>query len=333
MTQLEDAPAAVVSTAPLAPLSAEEVSAVAAVVRDRPEYGSATRFVSIALHEPPKADVLNGKVADRQSFVVLYDRATARTVEAVVSLGGREVLSWTPIEGVQPSVMLEEFFAAEDITRKDPRWQEAVRKRGVEDFSLAMLDPWATGYDTDLARRDVADQPLPFIDRGRTNNGYAARSRSAGGRRLDRMRSSTSSHGRAAPTSAGQLRAGPDDPAQQRPRVRTLRDDVKPIEITQRRAPASRATATRSAGRVARRCGLQPARGLVLHQLSYDDRAPSAGVYRASLRRCTSLRRPAPTHRFKNGLRRGRSTAVGFLLNPLSSAATAWVRSSTSTRS
>ncbi len=30
--------------------------------------------------------------------------------------------------------------------REDPRWQEAMRKRGVTDFSLAMIDPWPAGY-------------------------------------------------------------------------------------------------------------------------------------------------------------------------------------------
>ena len=54
--------------------------------------------------------------------------------------------SWREPEGAQPSIMVEEFLACEEIVRQDPRWQEAMRKRGVTDFSLVMIDPWASGY-------------------------------------------------------------------------------------------------------------------------------------------------------------------------------------------
>ena len=37
-------------------------------------------------------------------------------------------------------------MACEEVVKADPRWQEAMRKRGVEDFELAMIDPWAAGY-------------------------------------------------------------------------------------------------------------------------------------------------------------------------------------------
>ena len=54
--------------------------------------------------------------------------------------------SWREPEGAQPSIMVEEFLACEEIVRQDPRSQEAMRKRGVTDFSLVMIDPWASGY-------------------------------------------------------------------------------------------------------------------------------------------------------------------------------------------
>lgn len=158
--------------APLDPLGPEEISAASALVRERPEFGSSTRFVSIALHEPPKRRVLEGSVSDRQVFAVLYDRASAQTVEAVVSLGRHEVVSWRTLTGVQPSVMLEEF-TAEEVARNDVRWQEAMRRRGVEDLSLAMLDPWATGYDTDCASGRRLIKPLTFLRSGPDDNGYA----------------------------------------------------------------------------------------------------------------------------------------------------------------
>ena len=37
--------------------------------------------------------------------------------------------------GVQPPIVVDEFFECEAAVRADPRWQEAMRKRGVTDFS------------------------------------------------------------------------------------------------------------------------------------------------------------------------------------------------------
>ena len=57
----------------------------------------------------------------------------------------------------------------------DPRWQEAMRRRGVEDFSLAMIDPWAsswTGPEDDPAARRMV-RPLTWMRAAPGENGYA----------------------------------------------------------------------------------------------------------------------------------------------------------------
>ena len=46
------------------------------------------------------------------------------------------------------------------LVRADPRWQEAMRRRGVEDFSLCMIDPWSCPSVTYTA----ADRPLVDTD-------------------------------------------------------------------------------------------------------------------------------------------------------------------------
>ena len=43
---------------PLEPLSAEEIRRVSEIVREQRDIGPQVRFVTIALHEPPKQDVL-----------------------------------------------------------------------------------------------------------------------------------------------------------------------------------------------------------------------------------------------------------------------------------
>ena len=71
--------------------------------------------------------------------------------------------------------MAEEFIDCERIVQADPRWQEAMRRRGVTDFSLAMVDPWAsswTGPDDDASGRRIA-RPLTFVRSAPGENGYA----------------------------------------------------------------------------------------------------------------------------------------------------------------
>src|SRR3984957_16166074 len=142
---------------PLSPLTAAEIETVSAAVKATQKLNAETaRFVYISLYEPAKHDVIafeNGatsKAPDRLAKVVLRERADRAPYEAVVRLpsagaaGGAEVIDFKRVPGVQPSVMLEEFLAAEDIVRRDPRWQGALRKRGIEDFDLCMIDPWST---------------------------------------------------------------------------------------------------------------------------------------------------------------------------------------------
>src|SRR5581483_8012530 len=125
-------------------------------------------FVRISLHEPPKDRALSyrdGDPIDRQAFMVIRDRQARSTVEAVVSITEGRILSWDIIPAAQPSITFDEFLASDRTIREDPRWQEAMRRRGVTDFSLAMIDPWSAGYDTeadDPGRRRIV-RALTFV--------------------------------------------------------------------------------------------------------------------------------------------------------------------------
>src|SRR5262249_43007897 len=136
------------------------------------------RFVSIALHEPPKAQMLSwsaGTPLDRQAFIVLYQRGARAVWEAVVSLTAGTVLDWRRIPGVQTPLTLDDFLGCEELVRNDHRWREAMRRRGVTDVDLAMIDPWPAGYrgpEDDPDVRRIA-RPLTFMRSAPDENGYA----------------------------------------------------------------------------------------------------------------------------------------------------------------
>ena len=48
-------------------------------------------------------------------------------------------------ESVQPPIMLDEFVECEEAVKRSPAFREALRKRGVEDVNLVMVDPWSAG--------------------------------------------------------------------------------------------------------------------------------------------------------------------------------------------
>ena len=77
--------------------------------------------------------------------------------------------------GSSPAIVLDEFVACEAAVRADPRWQDAMRKRGVTDPSLTMMDPWSAGnfgFPGEEGRRLV--RALTWVRRHASDNGVRA---------------------------------------------------------------------------------------------------------------------------------------------------------------
>ena len=56
-------------------------------------------------------------------------------------------------KGVQPQVMLEEFFECEEIVKTDPSFRVALKERGITEFDGLMVDPWSAGHYGDEEER------------------------------------------------------------------------------------------------------------------------------------------------------------------------------------
>ena len=161
---------------PLDPLSATEIDATAAVLRAHPQFPDAALFATIVLKEPSKSDVLAytpGAATFRQAFAVILDRKRNLTIEAVVDLETSRVVSWTEIKDVQPIVLEAEFETLVRVVKGDARWQEAMRKRGIDDFNDVQVDYWAVGQ---VPRQFQARRLLRAVCyfKGGTTNFYGA---------------------------------------------------------------------------------------------------------------------------------------------------------------
>ncbi|CAL9054847.1 amine oxidase [copper-containing] zeta, peroxisomal-like isoform X1 [Musa acuminata AAA Group] len=297
---------------PLDPLSAAEILVAVATVRAAgatPEVRDGMRFIEVVLLEPEKnvvalADayffppfqpsllprtkggpVILGKLPPRRARLVVYNKRSNETSIWIVELsevhaatrGGRhrgKVISSEVVPVVQPSMDAMEYAECEAAVKSHLPFIEAMRKRGVEDMDLVMVDSWCVGFysDADGPNRRLA-RPLIFC---RTEsdcpmeNGYA---RPVEGihvlvdiqnnviiefedRKLvplppaDPLRNYT----------PGETRGGID------------RSDVKPLQILQPEGPSFRVNGYFVQWQKWNfRIGFTPREGLVIHSLAYVD--------------------------------------------------------------
>ncbi|XP_073310398.1 diamine oxidase [copper-containing] 1, peroxisomal-like [Primulina huaijiensis] len=199
---------------PLEPLSPAEIFVAVATVRAAgatPAVRDSMRFIEAVLLEPDKhvvalADAyffppfqpsllprtkgghVHIKLPPRQARLVVYSKKSNETSVWIVELvevhattrGGHhrgKVISSTVIPDVQPPLDAAEYAECEAVVKDYPPFIEAMKKRGIDDMDLVMVDNWCTGYygEADAPTRRLA-KPLIFC---RTEsdcpmeNGYA----------------------------------------------------------------------------------------------------------------------------------------------------------------
>ena len=164
---------------PLEPLTGEEIAAAMAILRASGRLGEKARIVLVTLQEPPKDLVLGWLAGDsvpREAFIQILDNVDGHVYEAVVSLTQNAVVGWEHIPGVQPSIMIDEFFECEEAVKAHPAFQAALARRGVSDMSLVMVDPWSAGWYGDesnlYADRRVL-RAMAWVRTAPGDNGYA----------------------------------------------------------------------------------------------------------------------------------------------------------------
>jgi primary-amine oxidase len=308
-------------THPLDPLAASEIAAVSRILRDCEHFGSlsqGSRFITIALAEPPKQAVLEwaegGSPPPRAAEVVMLDRGAQETVEALVSLDDAAVASWRRRGDIQPMAVVSELMEAEELVRLDPGFQAAMARRGVTDFDTVQVDAWPAGHfgpDEETGQRLC--RAVAFI---KPNPGDSEWAHPVDGvialvdlNTLQVLR--VDDHGVVPiPPESGNFDAAAAAP---------LRDDVAPLEITQPQGPGFTLD-----GRVLRwqrwqlHVGFTPREGLVLNRVGYQDGGRVRSIlHRASLSEMVvPYGDPSPSHYFKNAFDGGEN-GVGIAASPL----------------
>jgi primary-amine oxidase len=137
---------------PLDDLSKVEIECVVAAIRKDPQFDPELRFPILAVKEPAKAQMLQYKIKEfaieRQAQAVIFEPNKNRLFEVVVKVvtdSACTIAKVTQLKGMQPPIMVEEYDLVNQLVRKDPRWESAMRKRGVTNLAEAYVDAWAPG--------------------------------------------------------------------------------------------------------------------------------------------------------------------------------------------
>ena len=261
---------------PLSPLSPAEIQLATDLLRREGRVTPTTRFVSVSLREPGKAEVLDAS-PERRAFVVLFDNAENACYEATLSLTQDRVLDYRHVPGVQPTMTIDEQVECEQAVLTSPEFAAILAERyGIRDMSLVMVDIWSAGYYGETEERSLRlARPLCFLRSDPTDNGYA--------RPLESVRPIVDLNSMQVirieqyghcdvPTQESNYAADRRD---------AWREDIRPLEITQPQGPSwtvdGHSVAWQKWSVVV---GFNAREGLTLHQISYDSRSV---LYRASL--------------------------------------------------
>jgi primary-amine oxidase len=137
------------ATHPMDALTADEITRTVEILRQARHVQKGARFPMITLQEMEKAAVRAWKPGDpitRRAFVNVMQRK--RLFEAEVDLTAGTVARWSELKNTQANLLMTEIFNATDIVKKDKGWQNAMRKRGITDFSTILCNPLAVGHMT-----------------------------------------------------------------------------------------------------------------------------------------------------------------------------------------
>jgi primary-amine oxidase len=267
---------------PLDPLTKIEISRAAKVIREQSGLDDTAWFETITLDEPMRAERSGENI--RRVFVCCYEPSSGRTMRGKVDVVANVLLSWREAEGKQARIVAEEFDEANEWAKADPRVIEACAKRGVTDLSKVLIECWAPGWFGDEAEEGerLAYCHCWLINEAGDNRYGRPLANLHPVLDLRRCKVVRVDDFGTAPV--------PPDTAAIRP-TKGLREDLKPIEISQPEGPSFSVDGWNVEWQKwSLRVGFDLREGLVLHDIGYRD----GGRLRPIIRRASMAEMVVP---------------------------------------
>lgn len=273
-----------VSMHPLHPITAQEIERAVSVFRQS-EHGSDESFFSCISRLEPAKDIMralqDGQTAPRIMRLQGVDQNIRRNqdggFEADIDVTAGKVVSCTRLVSGQAPYGYVDIGRAVQITKNDPEWQAALKKRGITEFKLVQVDPWpGSGF----MHESIPDghrgmRAVSFVRTDLNDNGYAKPIHGV-------IAHIDLTEGKMAHLEDTGVLDMPTLPGRyDREHLGDFRTDLKPIDISQPQGSSFKVNGFEVEWQKWRfSLSMHPVHGLVLHQLSFDGRPI---LYRASL--------------------------------------------------
>jgi primary-amine oxidase len=263
-------------------LSAQEVATAIQLFRAHHDDDQSF-FSSIGLKEPNKADVLGANSMPRVIELSGVDRHSDGGFVSLIDVTNMSVLNTTRLMlDAQAAYNYIDFGVAISLTKSNPEWVAAVAARGVdvstdEALALIQIDPWpAGGYAHEsIPKGHRALRCIAFLREDAADNGYARPIHGLIAHVDITARSVTHIEDSGIvpmPTASARFDGENRIPA---------RSDLKPITITQPEGTSFQVSGNKISWQGFQvRASVHPVSGLVLHELSLQERPI---LYRAAL--------------------------------------------------
>ena len=282
---LDQSVASIDTAHPLDPPSSLEVEKGARLVK--PKLGERAAFCSVRLQEPDKRflrEFNGGQPFDRILRFDGFDYPESSSLDggfdATVNLSSGEVVVDRITNGQAP-IGFVDYVSAVAITKADAGWQQAMRARGITDFSLVQIDPWpAGGYQhASIPQGHRVNRAIAFVRSEKIDNGYAhpVQGLIAHVDLTDSRVAYLEDHGVVPiPQESGRYDSRS---------LTNVRTPPKRLEITQPDGPSFTVRGHQVSWLNWHfRVGVHPVNGLVLHQLGYEDNGKVRSIlHRAAL--------------------------------------------------
>ena len=138
---------------------AREIARATAIIRAHFPWGDDLRVETIDIDEPEKELVRNhvqGTQFPRIARFNIYRRGVMGVWQGRADLESGEVISETFRADARAMVAVEEALLIEKTVKADPRFQEALRRRGLlAEVDNMCIDPWTVGNSA--SKRSRAD--------------------------------------------------------------------------------------------------------------------------------------------------------------------------------
>lgn len=132
----------------LAPLTPDEIASAVAVVRADAALGKDVLFENIDLREPTPSEYrayLDGAALPREARVNVNHLDVPGVWQLVVSLADKTIVRRKHFPNAKAAFMVEQMGSVEVNVKKDPRFIEACRRRGITDMTGVIVDSWSGG--------------------------------------------------------------------------------------------------------------------------------------------------------------------------------------------